>query len=248
MVAIRLNNVSASYFIRASSRSSASKKQTVGAEIAKKGGFLEIRALQDILFSVVPGERIGLVGINGSGKSTLLKVLAKSLSIQSGEMEIEGSICPQFSLASGMRPTLSGRSNTTLKCLYHGVSLRNIPKKVEEMKQLSQLGEYFELPMRTYSSGMRSRLAMSLLSLLSGDIVVMDEWISTADASVSEIVNNLQTKIIDSASILVTASHSEKVLKSWTNRIIWLDRGKILADGPIDDVFKDYQQFIRKRS
>ena len=197
-------------------------------------------------FNLSQNARIALVGLNGSGKTTLLKILAKCLAVQSGTVEIEGSICPQFSLLSGMRATLSGRSNATLKCLYQGVSMRKIPERVEAIKELSGLGEYFELPIKTYSAGMRSRLAMSLMSIMSGDIVIMDEWIGAADATVNEIANKLQTRLLNSAQILIIASHSTQVLRDWTDRLIWLDHGKIMDDGSIEPVIKAYQKYVTK--
>ena len=246
MVGIRLDNVSVSYFIHGSRKSNTAGDLSIGAEIRSKGRFLEIRALQNISITMNPGDRVGLVGINGSGKSTLLKVCARCLSAQSGTVEIEGSICPQFSLASGMRPTLSGRGNAILKCLYHGVSLRQIPERTEAIKELSGLGEYFELPMKTYSAGMRSRLTMSLMIIMSGDIVILDEWISVADASIHEVANKLQSNLLHSASILVAASHSQKVLREWTDRLIWLNNSEVMEDGPIEPVMKAYQKFVKE--
>jgi len=246
MVGIRLENASASYFIHASRKPVVNGAQSVGAEIRSRGRFIEICALQNISLTMEPSDRVGLVGINGSGKSTLLKILARCLSVQSGTVQIEGSVCPQFSLSSGMHATLSGRANASLKCLYHGVSIRNIPERLESIKELSGLGEYFELPIRSYSAGMRSRLAMSLMSIMSGDIIIMDEWISAADATVNKTANELQTKLLSSASILVAASHSERVLRDWTDRLIWLEHGEILEDGPIDHVLKNYQDYVKK--
>lgn len=249
MVSIHLKDVSANYLVYgASSKTKSVGVQTVGAEIRSKGRFLEIQALKGISLDLKKGDKVGLVGINGSGKSTLLKVLAKCLSISSGTIEIEGSLCPQFSLASGMRQPLSGRGNSVLKCLYHGVPMRKINQHVEQIKELAGLGEYFEMPVRTYSAGMRSRLAMSLMSIMSGDIVIMDEWISAADATINEIASKLQTNLLSSAEILVMASHSERVLKDWTDRVIWLDHGKIMEDGPIDDVLKSYREFVRSKA
>jgi ABC-2 type transport system ATP-binding protein/lipopolysaccharide transport system ATP-binding protein len=117
---------------------------------------------------------------------------------------------------------------------------------VKEVKELSGLGGYFELPVHTYSAGMKSRLVMSLMRLVRGDILVMDEWISAADASVNETANRLQAELITSTSILLIASHSRPILEEWTNRLVWLDRGEVRAVGGVAEVLKEYHAWAAK--
>lgn len=240
---IRLENVSVSYFLRGKVPAGVSSgSASVGGEIVARGRLIEIRALRDVTMSVVAGERIGLIGRNGAGKSTLLKLCAGALSAQKGTIDIAGKVSPQFALGAGIKAGLSGRQNAELKGLYLGVSQRRLAEHIEAVKELSGLESYFELPVETYSAGMRSRLVMSIMHLMRGDILIMDEWINAADATVNETVNRLQTKMIEQAEIILLASHSEKVLKQWTNRCIWFEHGRILADGPTEDIVEQYKK------
>ncbi|WP_295808081.1 ATP-binding cassette domain-containing protein [uncultured Nitratireductor sp.] len=246
---IEIENASVSYFMRKVGTSDkASEKGSVGAQIVVGKRYLEIAALRNISLSLKTGDRVGLIGINGSGKSTLLKVCAGALAIQSGSIEIKGMVSPQFALGSGIKPNLSGRRNTELKCLYMGTPQSKIAAATEEVKELSGLGGYFELPIRSYSAGMRSRLVMSLMRLVRGDILIMDEWISAADASVNKTVSKLQSDLIESSSILIMASHSQRILEDWTTTLLWLDRGEIKAMGPVADVYADYKKWMNTKA
>jgi ABC-type polysaccharide/polyol phosphate transport system ATPase subunit len=247
MAKIEMNDVSVSYFMRRTA--SAGKKldrDAVGAPIIVGQAYLEIAALRKINLLIAEGDRVGLIGSNGSGKSTLLKLCAGALAAQSGSVLIEGEVSPQFALAAGLKQDLSGRLNAELKCLYLGVPQRSIARYVEEVKILSGLGGYFELPMRSYSAGMRSRLVMSLLGLVRGEILVMDEWVNAADPRLSEAIEGIQSRLLRKSKILVLASHSERVLKSWVDRLIWLEQGEIVADGPIDDVYARYRLWLKE--
>lgn len=245
---ISLQDVHTSYFIGTQGAqyhpAAAGQRQELGAVIERKSRFIEIKALRGISLEIPDGARVGLVGINGSGKSTLLKLCAGTLKAQSGRVDIIGEVNPQFSINSGMRPQLTGRQNARLKCLYYNIPSDEIPENVERIREASGLGEYFDLPMRIYSAGMRSRLSMSVLGLLKGEIVVMDEWLSAADASVNAIASRLQTQLIESARILIMASHSEGVLRKWADRLVWLHRGEVRATGSHDEVLGAYREFL----
>ncbi|WP_024585985.1 ATP-binding cassette domain-containing protein [Aliihoeflea sp. 2WW] len=246
MAKIEMHDVNVSYFMRRTA--SAGKKferDAVGAPIIVGQAYLEIAALRNINLAISEGDRVGLIGSNGSGKSTLLKLCAGALSAQSGSVLIEGAVSPQFALAAGLKQDLSGRLNAELKCLYLGVPQRSIAKYVEDVKLLSGLGGYFELPMRSYSAGMRSRLVMSLLGLVRGEILIMDEWVNAADPRLSEAIEGIQSRLLQRSKILVLASHSERVLKSWVDRLIWLEQGEIVADGSIADVYAQYKSWLK---
>jgi ABC-type polysaccharide/polyol phosphate transport system ATPase subunit len=249
VASIEITKVNVNYYLRKLGNADAKKlvRGAVGARIVVGKRFIEINALRDVSLSLKNGDRIGLVGINGSGKSTLLKLCSGALSVQSGTIDISGRISPQFALGSGIKPNLTGRRNAELKCLYMGIPHRSISERVAEVKELSDLGGYFELPVHTYSAGMKSRLVMSLMNLVRADILIMDEWISAADASVNKTINELQSRLIKSASILVLASHSQRVLEDWTDSLLWLDQGEVKAQGPIGEVYKEYKSWTEKR-
>lgn len=243
---IEIDKASVSYFLRKSGNTAkASEKGAVGAQIVVGKRYLEVTALKEISLSLKTGDRVGLIGINGSGKSTLLKLCAGALAVQSGSISIEGKVSPQFALGSGIKLDLSGRRNTELKCLYMGVPQSKISAYVEEVKGLSELGGYFELPVRSYSAGMKSRLVMSLMRLVRGDILIMDEWINAADPTVNKTVSKLQSDLIESSSILVIASHSQRVLEEWVDTLLWLEAGEVKALGPVRDVYPAYAARVK---
>jgi len=221
MVKIEIENVSVSYFLRKrGDLRRLTERGSVGAEVLAGKRFLEVAALKDISVSIPEGDRVGLVGINGSGKSTLLKLCAGAIGHQSGSVTVEGQVSPQFKLGAGLQNKLSGRQNAELKCLYMGVPQRTLRRLVDEVKELSGLGGYFELPLHSYSAGMRSRLVMSLLRLVRGDILIMDEWINAVDPSLQATVGGLQAQLIERAKILILASHSRRVLEEWVERLV----------------------------
>ena len=248
MAKILIENASVSYYLRKRGTSGRGlERGSVGARISSIGRYVEIEALRDVSLSLADGDRVGLVGINGSGKSTLLKLCAGALAAKSGTVEIEGKVSPQFALSSGLKPRLSGRMNAELKCLYMGAPQRSIPALVEEVKELSGLGGYFELPIRSYSAGMKSRFVMSLLRLIRGEVLIMDEWISAADPSLSKKIGGLQAQLVGRAKILLLASHSRRILSSWVDQVIWMDQGRVMAFGPLKEVYSEYNAFIKKR-
>lgn len=249
MAKIDIRNVSVSYFMRRSAAAGKKfERDAVGAPIIVGQRYFEIAALKDISLTLADGDRVGLVGSNGSGKSTLLKLCAGALSAQKGELLIEGNVSPQFALGAGLKMELSGRQNAELKCLYLDIPQRSIPDAVESIKAISGLGGYFEFPMRSYSAGMKSRLVMSLLQLVRGEILVMDEWINAVDPRLSEAVEGIQRQLMRRSKILMLASHSERVLKGWVDKLVWLEQGEIRAYGPVSEVYREYNAWIKSKS
>lgn len=249
MSGIEIKNASVSYYLRHKGDAGKRKieRAAVGGQIIERARYLEIAALRDITLSIKHGDRVGLIGLNGSGKSTLLKLCSGALSVQKGSIDIDGRVSTQFSLGAGIRGSLSGRRNTELKCLYMGTPQRSISDRVEEVRELSGLGGYFELPVSSYSAGMRSRLVMSMMRLVRSDILIMDEWIGAADATVNKTLATLQNQLIDSASVLVLASHSRHILESWVQTLVWLDGGVIRDIGPIGSIYDQFEAWMESR-
>jgi ABC-type polysaccharide/polyol phosphate transport system ATPase subunit len=246
MASIDIENAFVSYYLRKRVEAKAAdlKRGSVGAPIVSSGSHVEIQALRDVSLHFKDGDRVGLVGLNGSGKSTLLQLCAGALSAQKGTIRVDGKVSPQFSLGAGIKRTLSGRRNAELKCLYMGTPQRQIAARVEEIKELSGLGGFFELPVSSYSAGMRSRLVMSLIRLVKGDILVMDEWIGTADGTVNKAVGQLRRELLESSSLLIMASHAERVLKEWVTTLVWLDAGEVRAVGSVDEIYPEYRKVL----
>ncbi|MBX3193961.1 MAG: ABC transporter ATP-binding protein [Microbacteriaceae bacterium] len=199
-----------------------------------------VRALSDITARLEVGDRVGLIGHNGSGKSTLLKLLAGIYRPTAGRLSREGVVGSLLDISLGMSPDATGRENIYLRGVLQGLSRSEITRLVPGIVEFSGLGDFIELPMRTYSSGMLLRLAFSISTVLSPDILLMDEWLAVGDAEFQVKAEERLHEVVSRTSILVIASHSATLIKSQCNRVIYLEHGRLVADGKPDDVLPQY--------
>jgi lipopolysaccharide transport system ATP-binding protein len=203
-------------------------------------GRVLVRALQGINFEIVEGERVGLLGHNGAGKSTMLRVLSRVYTPQSGTANIDGRITSLIDISLGINPEASGRENVFVRGTLLGLSKSEITEKFEEIVEFSELGDFIEMPVRTYSSGMHLRLAFAVSTVLKPEILLMDEWLSVGDESFKNKAEERLTNLVDSAKILVIASHSRKLIEKTCTRAIWMEHGQIKMDGPAMEVAAAY--------
>jgi lipopolysaccharide transport system ATP-binding protein len=201
-------------------------------------GQVVVQGLRNIDLKIYPGERIGLVGHNGSGKTTLLRVLSGIYEPTRGAATISGEVVSLINIALGIDPEATGRENIRLRSAL--VGLRPTPTQVQEIVEFSGLGEFIDMPFRTYSSGMQLRLAFAVSTAVSPQILIMDEWLSTGDENFRERAEQRMKDVIHSTEILVLASHSKQLLLANCNRLIWLDHGQIHMDGPAHEVAARY--------
>ena len=219
--------------------SSRSMKKTViraatgGALATDAAHRVVIRALDGISFELKEGDRVGLMGHNGSGKTTLLRVLAGAYEPVSGTVEIRGRVVSMLSVTLGMDGEATGRENIFLRGAILGRRRREVEPLVDEIAEFSELGDYIDVPLRTYSSGMAMRLAFAISTSIASDIVLMDEWLSVGDAEFAARAQARLRRMIGEAKILVLASHDPSLLARNCNRIIRLEHGRIVEDGPI---------------
>jgi lipopolysaccharide transport system ATP-binding protein len=188
---------------------------------------LSVRALDEITLEFRHGDRVGLVGPNGSGKSTLLRVIAGSYEPVSGSVEVQGRVASMLSLWLGMDLDATGYENIFIRAAIMGVKRRVVDALVDDIAEFTELGEYLNMPLRTYSSGMAMRLAFAISTSVSADIILMDEWLSAGDASFAAKAKNRLTKVLDEAKILVLASHQLDLIKAQCNRIVGLEHGRV---------------------
>lgn len=193
---------------------------------ARKG--VSIRALDAIDFEVREGERLGLTGHNGSGKSTLLRVLAGVYEPTVGTIVVRGRIASLLDISIGMDFEASGLENIYLRGLLMGLSRQVIRSKIDEITVFSELGDYIEMPVRTYSSGMVMRLAFSIATSIDADILLMDEWLSVGDADFVKKAEDKLKSLISRTPILVMASHSPEILKEVCTKVMRLEGGRVL--------------------
>lgn len=241
---IELNNVSVEFPIyHASSRSlkktiiSASTGGLIGTNAQQKQ---VVSALTNISFSIKKGDRFGLIGHNGSGKTTLLRVLAGIYYPTLGNIAISGKVTPMFDISLGIDVECTGYENIMTRGLYLGFSRKEIENKIKEIVDFADLGDFLYMPVHTYSSGMNVRLAFAISTACNPEILLLDEWIGAGDATFIEKANKRVKKMVDNTNIMVVASHSMDLIRQWCNKAIWLEHGKMMAYGDVEEVIDQY--------
>lgn len=202
--------------------------------------------LDDISFSFNPGDIIGLIGHNGAGKSTLLSILAGISKPTYGNIDISGKVTAVMTLGIGLRDDLSGRENIYLDGQIQGKTQEEISKLIDEIITFADLGAFIDRPVKTYSTGMKSRLAFSMLVGIEPEILIIDEALSAGDAFFAEKASRKIKEICKKGKIVIIVSHSMTTIEAMCNRCIWLERGKILMDGDPSKVTRGYLQKIRQ--
>lgn len=192
-----------------------------------------VTALQDINLHIQSGERLALVGPNGSGKSTLLKALSGIYRPTDGDLSISGHSASFLDLSSGFDPDATGYENIYLRGLLFGLGKQGIDNMVEEVTEFSELGEFINMPLNTYSTGMTMRLAFSITTAIRPQIILMDEWLSVGDASFTAKASDRLHNIVNQSQILVLASHDPNIIGELCTRVVNLQGGKIISDIPI---------------
>lgn len=210
-------------------------------KLQKKRKLLEdVHALKDFNLEVHEGERLGVIGLNGAGKSTLLKALAGLYPIKSGKIEINGNIRPMFELSLGFELESTGRENIKNRGLLLGYT----PKEVREMEQeiidFAELGEFIDYPIRSYSAGMLVRLAFAISTCVGGEVLLVDEVLSAGDASFYLKAKERMTNLMGRAKILVLVLHDMGAIQELCNRVILLEKGRIVADGKPEEIVQEY--------
>ena len=207
---------------------------------------ISISALVDVSLELVEGDRLGLVGHNGAGKSTLLKVMAGVYEPTSGSVLAQGRVTPLFDAMPGLDLEDTGYENTVTAGMLFGMTRTEIEKKIPEIEEFSELGEYFALPVRSYSSGMITRLGFALATAIDPGILLMDESIGAGDARFAERAAKRMEEFIGRSRILVMASHSETLIRATCNKAALMKAGHVIAVGTVDDIFVQYHSLISK--
>jgi lipopolysaccharide transport system ATP-binding protein len=195
-----------------------------------------VAALRDLDFGIGRGERVALVGHNGAGKTTLLRTLAGVYEPVAGRLEVQGSIGSLIDPAAGMDQESTGRENIMLRALFRGMTEEEGLVMAEEVGQFSGLGEFLDVPVRTYSAGMQVRLSFAMATVIAPEVLLMDEWFLAGDAEFMTRATERLERLVSDADILVLATHSMEIVRQWCTRAIRLDAGRIVADGPVAEV------------
>ena len=199
-----------------------------------------IRSLEDVSFEIHEGERVGLIGHNGAGKSTLLRALSNVYAPTAGRAEIVGEIGSLVDIGLGIDGEATGRENIFIRGALLGLKRKEIEERFDEIVEFSELGEFINMPVRTYSSGMHLRLAFAVATIIRPEILLMDEWLSVGDAAFNEKAENRLNDLVQSSRILVIASHSRELIEKTCNRAMWFEHGRLKLDSDPNTVCRAY--------
>jgi len=199
-----------------------------------------VDALRGINLNIQHGERVALLGHNGSGKSTLLQAMAGVYPLASGTIRVSGRVGTLFGLGQGFEDEATGRENIYYRGMAMGYSRRMLAQYEQEIIDFCGLGDFIDLPVRTYSQGMFVRLAFAISTQFSPDVLLIDELFGAGDATFRERAHKRMLSIVNNAGILVIATHDLNIVKTICTRVVWLEAGRVVADGPTETVLPDY--------
>ncbi len=215
------------------------------ANRSRKRGVREIEALKHVSFDVPHGTVLGIVGSNGAGKSTLMRSVAGILPPTAGRIEVNGRVSTLLALGIGFNSQLSGRENVVLGGLAGGLTKDQVEQRYEEIAAFAELGDFMDLPMRTYSSGMYGRLAFSVAVHMNPDILLIDEALSAGDAKFKEKAFDKMRELVTEARTIFLVSHALGTVTELCNDTIWMNKGELVHRGAPDEVVSAYTKFLK---
>jgi teichoic acid transport system ATP-binding protein len=213
---------------------------------SRKRRFKEVEALKDVSFTVRPGEAVGVIGHNGSGKSTLLRTIAGLQPATKGRV-FATSFPVLLGVDAALEPDVSGYNNVYLGGTAMGFSRREVDERVDEILETAGLTEFADMPLRTYSSGMKARLRFTIATYVAPDILLIDEALGVGDEEFREQSEERIHDLIDRSGTVFVVSHKADAIKSICTRVLWLHHGRLVADGDPSEIVKDYRRLMRQR-
>jgi teichoic acid transport system ATP-binding protein len=242
-LAVRVDDLSITY------RTTFERKPTLKEALVRFGrgqrAVREVEALKHVSFEVRNGTAMGIIGANGAGKSTLMRALAGILPPTSGSIEVWGKASTLLALGVGFNQSLSGRENIILGGLAAGLSRREVEERADEVAEWTELGDFIDMPMRTYSSGMSARVGFSVAVHMKPDILMIDEALSTGDAHFREKANAKMAELRESARAMFLVSHGLGSIKEMCTEVMWLDHGRLMMRGDPEEVITAYMKFVK---
>jgi ABC-type polysaccharide/polyol phosphate transport system ATPase subunit len=243
-VELTLENVSVSFPIYSSGSRSLKKRllfRGSGGQLARDASQrVKVEALRNVSLSFSAGDRVALVGSNGAGKTTLMRVMAGIYGPAEGVVRSKGLISPMFDLGLGIDPEISGYENIRLRGLILGLSAREVEERMEDIAGFTELGDYLDIPVRAYSSGMMTRLTFAVATCFAPKILLMDEWILAGDSAFLAKAQRRVETFIGKISIVVLASHNNDICRRWCNKAVWMERGEVRAQGEVGSILDAY--------
>jgi ABC-type polysaccharide/polyol phosphate transport system ATPase subunit len=216
----------------------------LGGHLAAHNQTRIVRALSDISLDLNAGDRLCVVGHNGSGKTTLLRVISGAYQPQLGTVDIAGTVASFTDITLGMDPEATGWDNIIFRCIFMGMTFAEARQLAPSIAEFTDLGEYLDLPVRTYSSGMFMRLAFAITTSVTPDIIVMDEMIGTGDAQFMQKARQRLNELLSNTKILVLATHNQEIGLQFCNKALWLEKGEVKSFGSARSVLDQYLHVV----
>ena len=201
---------------------------------------ITVRALDNLSLEFCPGDVVGVIGHNGAGKSTLLRVLAGVYQPTSGKTVVEGKVSALLDMSLGMDPEATGYENILISGIIRGLTRVQIKNQIEEIIDFTELGSFIHMPIRTYSDGMRLRLAFSLATGFPGEILILDEVVGVGDAAFMKKAQDRLEALVKRAEIVVFAMHSDSAIRRFCNKALWMEAGKVKLLGGVEECLEAY--------
>lgn len=238
-VAIRVENVSMEFKF-SKDKVNTLKEYAIRTFKRNKKKAKTIRVLDDITFEIKRGEKLGILGFNGAGKSTLLKIISGIYEPTEGSVTINGKIAPLLELSAGFDKNYTGRDNIYLNGAFLSMEKEYIDEKLDEIIEYSELGEYIDVPVKNYSKGMKAKLGFSIATLIEPDILIIDEILAVGDIKFRKKSGEKINEMMSEGVTVLLVSHSINSVRRICDRCIWIDEGKLIMEGPADEVCDAY--------
>lgn len=222
-------------------------KEYVVRKLTRQYHVHEFMAVNDVSFELEHGDMLGIVGTNGAGKSTLLKVVAGIMEPTKGHIAINGEVAALLELASGFDDDLTVRENTYLRGAMLGYTKEFIDRAYDQIIDFAELKNFEDRPFKQLSSGMKSRLAFSIASMVQPDILILDEVLSVGDGAFQEKSAKKMREIISQGATTILVSHSLNQIRELCNKVLWLDHGRQIAFGESQEICSQYEEFLNKQ-
>ncbi len=215
--------------------------------LTRKLHYTEFWALKDVSFKIEKGDRVGVMGFNGAGKSTLLKTIAGVLKPTMGSVKVTGTIAPMLELGAGFDPNYTGAENIYLYGATMGFSRKFIDEKYDEIVEFSELKEFINAPLKSYSSGMKSRLGFAIATAVKPDVLILDEVLSVGDAAFKEKSEQRILDMMEDGVTVLYVSHSTDRIKKLCNKAIILTKGQVVANGDVGEICDMYTEMVNSK-
>src|SRR5579885_1565694 len=247
MARIELDRVSLKFRVRPAGRVTLKEFLLKGLFRKSTNPIIEVDALQGVSLCVEEGERLGIIGHNGAGKSTLLKLLAGVYQPTSGRRIVEGRISSLFDIALGFEPDATGKENIFYRGYLQGETPRSVRAKMQAIADFSELGDFLNMPVRYYSSGMMVRLAFSIATAVEPEVLLVDEVLSVGDMSFQEKARRRMREMMAKARLIVMVSHDVKAIQEVCGKVAWLDHDTLRQLGPSAEVVAAYEAAMSRK-